>query len=321
MPAALWAAFGMTIGTAVLYVALGLPRPFDRTHLSFAGIMVTLVAYAFFEAEIDRATSPGEVVEIVRWHAAAAHLLIAALLVFVSSYTRVRIPRWLVVVYGVGLAVVFIANLVAPYGIWYSAQPRLISASFGGASYTNVVPPRPAFLQYFHTVFVVGVFALTFTCALKQIRRGERRRGFVLAISLAIVMLQHLVDVIREAVGGTWPYSDEFGFVTWSVIMSVQLAIDYRMSAQRLRATLDAARKHAAELARTADAALRLRDKLNTPLQTLELTLSVREPRTPEEEEMLFELRDAVTRISELSHSVERTTESPSSLAALERAS
>jgi hypothetical protein len=321
MQEALWVAFGMTIGTAVLYLALGLPRPFDRTHLSFACLMVTLAAYAFFEAQLDRSTTSAMAVEIVRKQVVAAHGLIASLLVFVPAYTRVRIPRWLVVTFGVGLFGLFVANLVAPYGIWFSAEPRLVFSRFSTVPYTVVIGPPPSMLQWVHAIYVFGVFALTFTCALKQVRRGERRRGWILALSLAIVIAQHLVDVVREAVGGAWPYSDVFGFVVWSLIMSVQLAIDYRMEAQQLRATLTAAEQHAAELARTAGAALMVRDKLNTPLQTLELSLAMREPRTPEDRDTLWELREAVTQISELSLAVERTTEQPSALVALERAS
>jgi hypothetical protein len=176
-------------------------------------------------------------------------------------------------------------------------------------------------LQWVHAAYVVAVFALAFTCAVKQMRHGERRRGLILASSLSIVIVQHLVDVFHEAFGATWPYSDEFGFVAWSLFMSVQLGIDYRMGAQRLRTTLAAAEQRTNELARAAEAALHVRDKLNTPLQTLELTLAVREPRAVEDEDTLDELRRAVTQISELSLAVERTTERPSALAALERAS
>lgn len=321
MTPVLWAAFGMTVGTAVLYVALGLPRPFDRTHLSFACIMVMVVAYAFFEAQLDRATTTEFAVETVRKQVVAAHGLIAAVLVFVPAYTQVRVPRWIMFASGSGLAILFIANLIVPYSIWFSAKPHLVTATFDDVTYSVLVGPPPSVLQYTHAVYVMGVFALTFTCALKQIRRGERRRGLVLALSLVIVIVQHVVDIVREASGATWPYSDEFGFVAWSVFMSVQLAIEYRSSAQHLRATLAAAEQHATELARTAEAALHVRDKLNTPLQTLEMTLAVREPRASDDQHTLAELRDAVSLITQLSLAVERTTEHPSALAALERAS
>ena len=315
----LWAAFGMTIGVAVLHAALGLPRPRDRTHLLFACIMAMVGAYMFFEAVVYRETTSEAAVEAIRSQVIVAHGLIALVLVFVPAYTHIRIPRWLGVTYGIGLAALFVANLITPYGIWFSGAPHIVRSTFG--SETTVVAPPPGVLQYVHLFYVLCVFALTFTCAVKQVRRGERRRGLILAISLAIVILQHLVDIIREAVGGTWPYSDEFGWVTWGLIMSVQLAIDYRTGRQRLRATLTTSEQHAAELARAAEAALLVRDKLNTPLQTLELTLAVRAPRTSEDQQTLAELREAVTQISESSLAVERTTDHSSALVTLEQAS
>jgi hypothetical protein len=311
----------MTIGAAVLHAALGLPRPRDRTHLAFACIMVMLAAAVFFQSEVFRATTSEAVVEAVRKEAVAAHGLIAFVLVFVLSYTRVRIPRWLAVGYGVGLAALFVTNIVSRYGVWLSGEPRLVASTFAGATYTAVVAAPLSVVQYVHAFYVLGVFVLTFSCALVQVRRGERRRGSMLAISLLVVILFDGVDVVHDAVGGTWPYVGELGVVAWGLIMSVQLAIDYRIGMQRLRATLATSERHATELARIAEAALHVRDKLNTPLQTLELTLAVRTPRTPEDQQTLVELRDAVTEISELSRTVERTTDIPSALSALERAS
>jgi hypothetical protein len=321
MTAVLWAAFGMTIGAAVLHASLGLPRPRDRTHLWFACIMVMLSAYVFFEAALYRSTTSEAAVETVRRQVIVAHGLLAFVLVFVLAYTRIRIPRWLTVALGAGLVGLFCTNMIAPHGIWFSAEPRLVASTFGGVTYTAVVAPPPSLAQYAHAFFVFGVFVLTFSCALAQIRRGERRRGSMLAISLVVVIVYHLVDIIRDAVGGTWPYVNEFGLVTWALIMSVQLAIDYRIARQRLHATLTTSEQHATELARTADAALQVLDKLNTPLQTLELSLAVRTPRTSEDEQTLVELRGAVTRISELSRAVERTTAHPITLSALERSS
>jgi len=321
MTAALWAAFGMTIGAAVLHAALGLPRPRDRTHLSFACIMVMLAAYVLFDGKLYRSTTSEAAVETVRNHVIAGHGLIAFVLVFVPAYTHIRIPRWLAVAYGVGLSALFIINIVAPLGIWYSAEPHLVVSTSGGVTSTAVVAPPPSVLQYVHALYVLAVFALTFSCALMQVRRGERRRGSMLAIALVVAILLHVVDVIRDAVGGAWPYIDEFGLVTWGLIMSVQLAIDYRIATQRLRATLTTSEQRAAELARTAEAALHVRDKLNTPLQTLELSLAVRTPRTSEDEQTLVELRRAVIQLSELSRTVERTLGHPGALSALERAS
>jgi hypothetical protein len=271
--------------------------------------MAMLAAFVFFEIELDTATTTREAIETVRLQVFAGHGLLAAVLVFVPSYTRVRVPRWLLVTYGVGLGTLFITNLVASNGIWFSAPPQLVQSTFAGKPYTAVVVPSLTAMQYTQTFYVLTVFVLMFTCAAKVVRRGERLRGAMLALALTLAVVPHVVDVIRDAVGGTWPDVAEFGLVTWGLIMSVQLAIDYRISEQRLTATLASVERHAAELSRMVEATLRVRDLLNTPLQTLELALATRTAKRPAEERTLADLRGAVTQLTMLGRAVEHMTD------------
>ena len=131
----------------------------------------------------------------------------------------------------------------------------------------------------------------------------------MLGIALTLAIVPHVIDVIRDAVGGAWPNVAEFGLVLWGLIMSVQLAIDFRISERRLYAVLTTAEQHADELARLVDATLLVRDKLNTPLQTLELSLATCTPGRPDDEQTLADLRAAVTYLTLLSRAVEQTTE------------
>lgn len=309
MSALLWAVIGVTIGAAVLHGALGLGRLPDRTYLSFAGIMAMLAAFVFFEWKLYSATTSGAAVEVLRRQVIAGHVMLAFVLVFIPAYTEVRIPRWLNAAYWVGLAGLFVANLALPHGVWFSARPLVLPSTFRGEPYTGVVAPQLTLIQYLHTLYVLSVFVLSFTCALVLVRRGERQRGALLAIALVVATVQHGVDVVRDAIGGSWPYVAEFGLVTWGLMMSAQLAIDYRVSQQRLRATLSTAEGHAAELARIVDATLHVRDTLNTPLQTLELDLATRAAREPAEESTLAELRSAVRELDQLSRSVEHLSD------------
>lgn len=301
----LWASFGMTIGAAVLHLALGLARPLDRRHLSFACIMALLAAYLYFEWELYRATTSEQAVEAMRREVIAAHGFLAGILVFVPAYTRTRIPHWLMAGYWGGLALLFVGNLFARYGLWFSAKPQLVASTFRGEPYSAVVAPPLTELQYFHTLYVLTLFALTFTCAIDAIRRGERQRGATLAFALVVVVAQHVADVVRDAVGGSWPYLAEFGLVTWGLIMSIQLAIDFRANHLRLHATLNRVEQHAESLARLVEASLFVRDKLNTPLQTLEFGLTMCTPSGPEEEEALAELRREVTELTQFGRAVE----------------
>ncbi len=306
MIALLWALFGMTIGAAVLHGALGLTRPIDRTYLSFAAIMMLLAMYVYLERELYRATTGIEAAEILRYQVIAAHGFIAFILVFVPAYTAVRIRPWVMKAYWIALAVLFVANLVTSHGIWFSSVPEIASATFRGTPYNTVVAPPLGVLQYIHTFYVVAVYGLTFWCALVLVRHGDRKRGAMLAIALSVVIVHHLVDVVRDMVGGSWPYVAEFGLVTWGLVMSVQLAIDFRVTEQRLQIALSRAEEHAAELAKLVEASLLVRDKLNTPLQTLELGLALRSPSKPDDERTLADLRRAVVELTVLGRMVEQ---------------
>lgn len=308
MTTVVWVALGMSAGAAVLNAALGLGRRLDRTYLSFSVLMACLVFYLFFEWVLYGSSSSADATEAMRHQLIAAHVFLGLVIVFVSSYTHVPIPRGVAIAFWCLLAFLFVANLVLPYGVWFSGPPEIMPLSFAGEPYTGVRAPPMSWLQYLHAVYVLGLFVLVLRCAIVLYRRGARQRGAILAFSLVIVLVFHAIDIAREVAGGTWPYVAEFGVVGWGLIMSVQLAIDYRNSEQRLQETLTKAELHAAELARTVEATLQVRDTINTPLQTLELGLALRTPRKPEEAATLDDLRRAVTELARLGRAVEQTT-------------
>ncbi len=302
-----WSAFGMTVGAAVLYAALGLRKPLDRTYLSFAYIMAFLAAYLYFEWQLYRSITADDAVAAVRYQLVAAHGFLGCILVFVPAYTRVRVSRPVLAAYWSVLAVLFIANLALPHGIWFSGKPTIVTATFRGVPYTTVVAPAMSVPQYANALYVVALFVLSLGCALRLIRRGLRRRGAVLAGSLVVVVMPHLVDIVRDAIGGTWPYVAEYGLVAWGLIMSLQLAIDFRNSEQRLNDTLRRVERDRAALTAIVNTTLHVRDKLNTPLQTLELGLALRTPHTDDEASTLASLQGAVVELTEFGRAVERT--------------
>lgn len=304
MTSLLWAAFGMTIGAALLHGALGLRSPLDRTYLSFACLMAALAAFLVLESDLYRATDVEAAVEAVRRRVVAALLANACFFVFLPSYTRAHLPRWLMPAYWLALLALFVVNLLAPYGLWFSARPELHLELFRGEIYSSVIAPPMALPQIAYVVFFVSQPVVAFACAFSMFRRGERQRALTFGAAVLVVGVHMVADFVRDAVGGSWPYLAEYGFVTWGLIMSVQLALDYRSQADRLSGAIAHVEAQSERLTSILHALRSLERNMDAPLETLQAGVSGLPCQTTLEQDQLERLIRAVGRLREFSESM-----------------
>ncbi len=298
-----WSALGMSIGAAVLHLALGLRRPIQRTYLSFAAMMALLAAFLYMQSRFYGVTSVELAVELTRRQFAVVHVFVACMFVFIPAYTNIRISRRVMIVYWSVLVAVFVANWAAPYGIWYSGRPELISAEILGRTYSSVVAQPVGLLQLAHATFLASVLALAAWAGLKVVRRGERQRGMALVVGVVVLLAFTIVDYVRDIVGGSWPYASEFGVVTWALVMSVQLAHDFRAKAQALARAIADVEMQSQRLTSMLGALRALEANMNVPIQTLETGVAALADGESHDAE-LQRLRRAVTRLREFSNSM-----------------
>ena len=265
----IWTAVGIALGASVLYTAIGLRPPHQRTFLSFACLMLAIAVYLFWEGCLYHARTVEDAIRSERGQIAAVNVVIACILVFIPAYTRVRLPRALIAAYWVALAVAFVANLWLPMSLWYSAPPRLVPATFHGEPYTTVQVAPLSIVQYAWSLIPTSLLVVSLGCARKMYVRGERQRAATLAAALLIMLVQAVIDIVRDSVGGTWPYVAEYGVVSWALIMSVQLAYDYRAQSAAIVRAIASVEAHAKHLSSLLQAMRALEHDMEGPLQTL----------------------------------------------------
>lgn len=307
MTVLLWAAIGITIGAAVLHATLGMRRPVDRAHLAFACMMAFLAVHYYFGLDLYRASTVDVAVEAVRRQVLAVLGCHACLLLFVPAYTRVRIGRLLMTGYWGGLAILLAVNLWAPYGLWFSSQPELVRSTLRGEPYHSIVAPPMSLVQHAYALYFASFLIVALACARSVFRRGERRRGATFGVAVALILVSNGVDFVRDSVGGSWPYVAELGFVAWALIMSVQLARDFRAEAESLGNAIVAVEAQAKRLRSMLDALHALEQNMVAPIEKLEtgvaaLTAATREGELP------HRLRRAVTRLREVARSMPDTS-------------
>jgi hypothetical protein len=300
----LWTAIGMAIGSLVLHSALGLRRPFDRTNLSFACIMALVAVFLYLQWQLYGAATVVDAIEIKRRQVTIVNVFFACILVFVPAYSGVRLPRLLAAAFWVGLAIAFVDNLIAPHGLWFSGEPHLAATTFRGEPYTSAIAPPMRAPQIAYTIFFTFFIIAMMACAIKQAMRGERQRGSMLALALAVVLGHGMLDVIRDNVGASWPYVAEYGVVTWGLIMSVQLAYDFRARTQALAGAIAHVEEQTKRLSAMLDALHALEQHMTKPLDTLETGVARLTVGAPADDAQLHRVERAVTRLREFARSM-----------------
>jgi hypothetical protein len=304
MTAVLWTAIGMSVGAVVLHTALGIRRPIDRTHLSFACIMAAVAAFLYLQWELYAATTVRDAVNIKHRQVTILNLSLAGMFVFLPAYTRVHVPRPMMATYWTILVALFLANFYAPYGLWFSGEPQLVSSRFLGEPYTTVIAPPMGLPQLAFASFVISSIVVALGFAAAMFYRGDRQRAVTFAIALVLVLGHGLTDVVRDNVGGSWPYIAEFGVVTWGLIMSVQLAHEFRKQTRTLATAIAQVEDQATRLNAMLDALDALEQNMSVPLGRLETGIPGLARDTAADESQLRRLERAVTRLREFARTM-----------------
>jgi hypothetical protein len=274
-------AAGICLSAAVSHLALGLGRPRRRTHLTFAALMAIICPFQLVAANFHLARSLESAVTWARYGVALAVPIIAVFGVFVRQYTGARVPRGIAYAFLAISAVWLTYDLAAPRGLLFASAARVD----GGFTRVPLGPIQLAWHAFNAATVLWGV-----TAAWRMVERGRRSRGITVAIGLTAFLVTVLVDAIRDASGRDWPYVGGFGVMVMATLLSAQLAVDLRDSELRL-ATL-------------VIESMRIRDELNTPLQTLQLGLDLAAKQGTIEPEHVFTLGRAVEKLRRLGQSL-----------------
>ncbi len=281
MSAFLWVGCGFAFASAFMFMGLGVSRPRDWKYISFAGAMLSLSIYFLLQQMFYSSDSLSFKIEIVRWQINVALLYHGVFAAFLCLYSGWRPHKYLAWGAAVYLLVLLIANWLSPYTLYFSAPPQISTISPIGADTIHL-------LEAPLNGFVLALFAfglVSHSWGAYQIYRLQPGKKLVFA-ALMITLSALALDLVRDAVKGSWPYSIEFATALLAMLMTLELAGDCR--------------RKGLQLARALDTTIRIRDQLNTPLQTLTLGLDLLPAQTPEQKSLIARLRTSVERLESL---------------------
>ncbi len=319
MTSFVWIALGMSASASLLHAALGLRRPLQYQHVAFAVLMAVLTISQFCDLRIYRATSFAAAAPWSRASTLTAVALFASYAWFLRAYARIEVPRVLVWLFGAGLAAILGYVAVSSVGLTIGAAPRFVELPEPANRPWHVIVSDIGIVQVAYSAFVAAVVSAGILAAVQLYRRGQRWQGVLLCAAVLPVLIAIAVDLAIDLASKPRLDLTKSSAIALSVSMSFQLATEFRINEQRLHPTLRRVERRTAELAAMVDASLVVRDKLNTPLQTISLGLAMVPERTSQETTQLAALRRALARIVRLGRAVEAAASDDPSVPARER--
>lgn len=303
MTALLWASLGLSVGAAILYASLALRRPIALTYLAFCGMMALLAVFLYFELVVARATRIDEAVTAMRWQVFAAIGFCACTLAFIPAYAGVRPPRLLMIALVAVLVAFFVVNVVTPNGLWFSGRPTLVRATMLGQHYTTVVARPLSVLQLVYASYMIALQLTALALAGVLFRRGMTQRATALALSLVLIIVTNGADIVRDLRGGAWPYVGQLGLVALGLIMSIQLAREFRMKTESLADAIGEVSRQAGQLTAILGALRTLEDSMLASVARLEAGMACLRASTGDTAD-LARLGRAVTRLRDVSRAM-----------------
>ena len=230
---------GVSFYAGLHHLLVGWRRPVARTHLMFAFLCLMVALLIVAKAYVYRAETAQTLVTMRRWEVACGLLFFSVLPWFIGEYTGVR-PRILLAALSGMFIVVFVVNLVLPYGGLFTELPQLARFTLPwGEQVVDLWLHRPSAWYAPTWAGLVLIFLYSFYACIHQYRSGMRRRARTLLLALALFAAAVLINLLVNHGVIRFVHTAELGFFALVVVMGLGMTLELRESERRLQAVLD----------------------------------------------------------------------------------
>ena len=210
-----------------------------RAHLVFAFLCLMAALYVLAKTGVYRAESAQELVTMRRWEVSCGLVFFAVLPWFIGEYTGIRPRGFLAALSGLFM-VVFVANLLLPYGGAFVELPQLEHIALPwGEQVVDLRVYRPSAWYGVTWVGLALIFLYSFYACARQYRRGMQRRARTLLLAMALFAAFVFINLLINHGVIQFAHTAEFGFLSLVVVMGLGLTVELRESERRLQAVLD----------------------------------------------------------------------------------
>ncbi len=222
---------GVCAYAAVNHLSVGLRRPFDRTHLLFAGLCLLMVPFAHFHALVLQAVVSSEFVGALKGNLAAVLLFLIVFPWFIALYTGKR-PLPILVGLSALFAVLFVVNLMQPYSLQYDRLDgvRTLTLPWGESATRGI--GHNGVWSYLAIAGAMTAFGYALY-ALGNLYRRERRGADIwMMLAIGLFLLSSIQGILVRLSILDFIELGPAGFLAMVIIMSLTCTRETRLRLQ-----------------------------------------------------------------------------------------
>lgn len=230
---ALMILIGVSLLAAVNHLLIGLRRPLDGTHLLFGLICILTPVYAGFRLINHLAET---IPEFVFTHTVRISVVLIFFMVFpwfTALYTGVK-PQRLLLAFNFFFAVMLVANIFRPYGIYFSQVHSLIQLVTPWGERLVSVDADPSGWRPLYWGGEMAVFAFVFSACFLQYRRGQRQRAATLGVGMSLLLAGAVNDSLVNFGVYDFVQLGAFCFFALVIVMSLLLSAELRRNERQM---------------------------------------------------------------------------------------
>jgi len=222
---------GISAYATIIHLTAGGLRPFDLTHVMFAGLCLLMIPFALSHALTLQANDIREFIAALKWTLSIVFIFVALFIWFIAQYTG-KHPLPLLIGLSVLFAVLFVTNLKQHYSLQYNdiIDLRILRLPWG-ETVTRAVGHKGSWVY----IAITGVM-LAFSYALYALaslyRRNRNRTSLYMIFAIVLFLICSIEGILARLSVIDFVELGPFGYLAMVIVMSVALGHETQ---QRLR--------------------------------------------------------------------------------------
>lgn len=211
---------------------------FKRNYLLYSAMCFLAVGVLALELVAYQTRDPALFVEVFRWRINLGALFMMLWAWFVYDYAQSG-RRLIPVVLSAALVLVFLHNILSPYGQVFTALPELATLTLPWGEPVSFTHFSMTPLGNLTWVVMLGIFIYTYHSCYLLFRRGRRRQALLMSSSMSILILGVAGNYLVRSGVIEFVYPGAYAFTAMLVIMGAGLRRDILDTIERVHALAD----------------------------------------------------------------------------------